>query len=512
MGINIQFLGAAGCVTGSQFLVTAGDRRVLVDCGMFQGSPQEVERNRMPFAFEPAQLDALLLTHAHLDHCGRTPALTRAGYRGPIYATRATADLTDIVLRDSAKLQVEFANRWNRRQARKAERAAEQADAETQTEAAANETDDETLPDRLRGATPEGKTEIREPLYDEHDVDRAMQLVRGVDYGDLVEVTDGVTAVFHDAGHILGSAIIELRVTDGGTTRTIVFSGDLGRSDTPILRDPTPIAHADHVLVESTYGNREHASHEQAIEDLVAVVREVSDDRGVMLIPAFAIGRTQELVWVLDDLVRDGRIPRVPLYLDSPMASKASGVYEEHPESYDDETKALLSSGDSPLRYPGQQFTDSVEESKAIRHANRPIMVVASSGMLTGGRIMHHLKDFLPDPASTLLFIGYQGEGTLGRHLQDGGRTARIDGQEIDVRCRVRSISGFSAHADQHELEAWLGHFGRAANAASDGGRPKTVFIVHGDPDAAEAFAARIHSSLGMQAHVARHRETVALG
>jgi metallo-beta-lactamase family protein len=236
----------------------------------------------------------------------------------------------------------------------------------------------------------------------------------------------------------------------------------------------------------------------------------VSADEGVLLVPAFAIGRTQEVIWVLDDLARQGRIPRVPLYLDSPMASRATSVYHDHPETYDEDTAALLRSGDSPLEYPGQQFTDTVEESKSIRHAKRPIMVVASSGMLTGGRIMHHLKDFLPDPKCTLLFIGYQGEGTLGRHIQNGGKTARIDGEEFPVRCRVRSISGFSAHADQHELEAWLRHFGAAGEGAG-GGRPKRVFIVHGDPDAAEAFAVRIRDGLGMQAHVARHREIVAL-
>jgi metallo-beta-lactamase family protein len=504
VGIEIQFLGAAGCVTGSQFLVSVGDRRVLVDCGMFQGSPEETERNRMPFAFDPSALDALLLTHAHLDHCGRVPALTRAGFRGPIHATQATVDLAEIVLRDSAKLQVEFAERWNRRRRRDAKEKA--AEVETEAAAAEDETDDETLPERLRSAPPEGRTETRAPLYDEHDVERAMAQTRGCRYGEEVAITDGVSAVFHDAGHILGSAIIELRVADGDSRHTIVFSGDLGRSDTPIIRDPTPIAHADHVVVESTYGNREHGPHDAAVDELVAAIAEVADDEGVLLMPAFAIGRTQEVIWVLDDLVRAGRIPRVPLYVDSPMASRATQVYEDHPEAYDEETGQLLRSGDSPLRYPGQQFTDSVEESKAIRHANRPIMVVASSGMLTGGRIMHHLKDFLPDPKCTLMFIGYQGEGTLGRHLQDGGKTARIDGQEVDVRCRVRSVSGFSAHADQHELEAWLGHFGR-----KNDGAPKRVFIVHGDPDAAEAFAGRIRESLGMEAHVARHRETIAL-
>ena len=507
MGISIQFLGAAGCVTGSQFLVTAGERRVLVDCGMFQGSPEEVARNQMPFAFNVKGLDALLLTHAHLDHCGRTPAMVRAGYRGPIHATRATVDLAEIVLRDSAKLQVEFSERWNRRQARKAAQAAERA-AEVESEAVAEEVDDETLPERLRSAPPEGRTDTRQPLYDERDVETTMQQMLGCDYGHEIAVAEGITAVFHDAGHILGSAIIELRVTDGDARRTIVFSGDLGRDESPILRDPTPLIHADAVVVESTYGNREHDPHDEAIEELVAAINEVSTDEGVLLVPAFAIGRTQDVIWVLDDLVRKGRIPRVPLYLDSPMASKATTVYVDHPETYDEETAALLRSGDSPLNYPGQHFTDSVEESKAIRNAKRPFMVVAASGMLTGGRVMHHLKDFLPDPKCTLLFIGYQGEGTLGRHIQDGGRTAKIDGQQIAVRCRVRVISGFSAHADQHELEAWLAHFGRAGEG---GDKPKRVFIVHGDPEAAEAFAGRIRSELEMDAYIPKHREAVAL-
>jgi metallo-beta-lactamase family protein len=498
VSITIQFLGAAGCVTGSQFLVETDRARVVVDCGLFQGSPEEIERNHLPFAYEPTELDALLLTHAHLDHCGRTPALVKAGFRGPIHATGATVDLAEIVLRDSAKLQVEFAERWNRRHAGEAE-----------SEAVAEETDDESLPERLRSTPPEGKTETRRPLYDERDVDQAMSQMRGCDYGDEVDVAEGIVAVFHDAGHILGSAIIELRITDADETRTIVFSGDLGRDGSPILRDPAPIAHADAVVVESTYGNREHADHDAAIDELVGAIREISDDEGVLLVPAFAIGRTQEVIWVLDELVRQERIPRVPLYLDSPMASRATTVYHDHPEIYDDETRELIASGESPLEYPGQQFTDSVEESKAIRSAKRPFMVVASSGMLTGGRIMHHLKDFLPDPRSTLLFIGYQGEGTLGRHIQNGAQSARIDGEEIPVRCRVRSVSGFSAHADQHELEAWLRHFGAASNGPN--GRPKRVFIVHGDPEAADAFATRVRDELGMEAHVPRHRERAGI-
>jgi metallo-beta-lactamase family protein len=500
MPISLQFLGAAGTVTGSQFLVTVGERSVLVECGMFQGSPEEVARNRLPFAFDASTLDAVLLTHAHLDHCGRLPALVRAGFRGPVYATNATVDLAEIVLRDSARLQVSFAERWKRHHPEEAQ-AAEESEALS--------VDDPDLPARLRSAPPEGRTETREPLYVEADVDQTMSQARGVDYGAEVQVADGISAVFHDAGHILGSAIIELRLSDGDVATTLVFSGDLGRGDTPILRDPAALGHADHVVIESTYGNREHGAQDEAIDELAAAVAEVSGDGGVLLVPAFAIGRTQELIWVLDDLIRGGRIPRLPLFLDSPMASRATRVYHDHPEAYDEETRALLESGDSPLEYPGQRFTDSVDESKAIRHARRPFMVVASSGMLTGGRIMHHLKDFLPDPRCTLLFIGYQGEGTLGRHLQDGGRTARIDGQEYEVRCRVRSISGFSAHADQSELEEWLGHFGRAPAGGS--AAPRTVFIVHGDPDAAEAFAERVRG-LGMRPHVARYLERVELG
>ena len=358
------------------------------------------------------------------------------------------------------------------------------------------------MPERLRQAAPEGKTRTRTALYRMADVDQTVRQFRSVEYGKVIEIVPGITAIFHDAGHILGSAIIELRLHDGDAATTVVFSGDLGRSDTPILRDPTPLAHAGYVLVESTYGNREHTDHEIAVNELVSAIAEVSDDRGVLLVPSFAIGRTQELVWILDELVRDGRVPRLPLYLDSPMASRASEVYLRHPEVYDAETAALLQSGQSPLEYPGETLTNDVEASKGIRTAPRPMMVVASSGMLTGGRILHHLKDFLPDPACTLLFIGYQGEGTLGRHLQNGGKTARIDGDEYPVRCRVRSISGFSAHADEHELTAWLAHFG---------GEPKRVFIVHGDPDAAEAFADRVRTELKMDPYLPKYRETVTL-
>ncbi len=505
MAITLQFLGAVGTVTGSQFLVTAGDRHVLVDCGMFQGSPDEVARNRIPFACDPKTLDALLLTHAHFDHCGRIPALVKAGFRGPIFATSGTADLTEIVLRDAAKLQEEAESRWRRKHPDQA--AAH--DAELAGEVAAVENNAE-MPATLRAAPAEGTTMTRFALYSMADVEQTVTQLKPVAYDAPVEVLDGVAATFRDAGHILGSSIIELKISDGGAETTIVFSGDVGRGETPILRDPTPISHADFVLVESTYGNREHAPHEQAIEELAKAINEVANDRGVLLVPSFAIGRTQELIWVLDELYRDQRIPRLPLYLDSPMASRASDVYLRHPEDYDEETAALLRSGDSPLNYPGETYTNEVDQSKGIRTQPRPLMLVASSGMLTGGRIMHHLKDFLPDPACTLLFIGYQGEGTLGRHIQSGAKVAKIDGVAYEIKCRVRVISGFSAHADEHELDDWLGSFVKAGGANGGDGKPKRVFVTHGDPDAAEAFATRIRA-MGLEAHVPAYLETVHL-
>jgi metallo-beta-lactamase family protein len=490
---TIDFLGAAGGVTGSQFLVTAGERRVLIDCGMFQGSPDEIARNRRPFDFAPEELDAVLLTHAHLDHCGRLPSLVKAGFGGRIHATAATVDLAEIVLRDSARLQGEFVSRWRRHHPD------EDPDGE-------DETDD------LEEAARAGRTETRQALYDESDVEQTLRQSSPAEYGEPIDVAEGISAVLHDAGHILGAAIIELRVRSADRELTIVFSGDLGRCNTPIIRDPARLPSADYVVVSSTYGDREHGPQAQLVDDLATAVQEVEHARGVLMVPAFAIGRTQELIWLLDHLVREGRVRRLPIYLDSPMASRATRVYYDHPEIFDDETRKLVMSGDSPLEYPGLEFTDTVAESKAIRRAERPFIVVASSGMLTGGRILHHLKDYLPDTASTLLFIGYQGEGTLGRHLQSGGQAARIDDAEYEVRCRVRSISGFSAHADRHELDAWVDHFGRdAGEGASGTSRPQRVFVVHGDPDGARAFAERIRHDLDLDAHVPRRGEQVTL-
>jgi Cft2 family RNA processing exonuclease len=531
---------------------------------MFQGSPNETIRNRVPLGFEPGELDAILVTHAHLDHCGMLPVVVREGFKGPIFLTSATAELTEIVLLDSGRLQEEFAkrhSRWERRHATEAVAAGEattlkyqaaleearRAEAEGHLPTTIEPIGREQPPDPVdslasTGAVPpdatpsseegametepgmadpevalreqpaELQTDLDAPLYVEDDAKLVMPLFRAVRYGHEVEVAPGILATFVDAGHILGSAIIRLVITEteGGEPTTIVFSGDLGRPSTPILRDPTVMTEADYVIVESTYGGREHEPSEEAVRLLAEAVHAVSDAAGVLLIPSFAIGRTQEIVWELDRLIDRGEIPLLPLYLDSPMASRASDIYRRHPEFYDEETKKLLEHGDTPLDYPNQTITRTVDESKAIATAARPYMIVASNGMLTGGRVVAHLRNLIDDPAATILFVGYQGVGTLGAHLQAGAKTVKLDGQVRQVHCRVRSISGFSAHADESELLDWLGNFARGRRPG-DPGYPRTVFLVHGDPEAQLAIAPKVEA-IGYRVHIPRWREQVELG
>jgi Cft2 family RNA processing exonuclease len=563
--MDLHFLGGATTVTGSRFLLTTPRASVLIDCGMFQGSPNESIRNRIPLGFDTKDLDAILITHAHLDHCGLLPIAVREGYRGPIYATKGTIELAGLVLLDSGRLHEEFAKRearWERRhpdEAAAEDRQKEATYAAAVDLAAAADSSEEAAVDlkgtqeapstvpmisgeagdageareagehvptsmepagtppppdpeaELRGQPPELIIDLDAPLYTEDDAAAVLPCFKPLDYDQELEVAPGVHATFLDAGHILGSAMIHLRVQeqDGGETRDLVFSGDLGRPNTPIIRDPTVVAAADYVIVESTYGGREHEPQDEAIRILAETVRLVSEAGGVLLVPSFAIGRTQEIVWQLDRLIERGEIPLLPLFLDSPMASKASDIYRHHTEYYDEETRRLLQTEGSPLDYPNQTITNSIHQSQAIESSPRPYMIVASNGMLTGGRVVGHLRNLIDDPGATLLFVGYQGEGTLGAHLQAGAKQVKLDGQVRDVRCQVRSISGFSAHADESEILAWLAHFA-AGKSKGAPGYPRRVFLVHGDPAAQLALEPKV-VGLGFETHVPKWHERVTL-
>jgi metallo-beta-lactamase family protein len=568
--MEIHFLGGATTVTGSQFLLVTDRARILVDCGLFQGGPNESVRNRVPLGFDPSTLDAILLTHAHLDHCGLIPQVVAQGFTGPVYATSATCELAELVLLDSGHLQEEFAKRearWERRHPDEAVlddkqeleayeaalKLAEEGEAPgselgvsiPQTTAASpplkpapeaatiasEATSEETAAATdvgasfgagiaqgvpvdhehdLRSQPPHVELDLDEPLYTVADARAAVEHFRPVDYDAEFEVVAGIRAVFQDAGHILGSAMIRVHASDaGGDERTLLFSGDLGRPGTPIIRDPTIQTDADYVLVESTYGGREHEPGDEANRILAETVRLVADSRGVLLVPSFAIGRTQEVVWQLDRMIDRGEIPLLPLYLDSPMASKATDIFRRHPEAYDDETAKLLADGETPLDYPNQTETRKLPESQAIANAPRPYMIVASNGMLTGGRVLGHLRNLIGDPDAVLLFVGYQGEGTLGAHLQQGAKEVRIDGQQREVRCQIRSISGFSAHADESELLEWLGHFA-AGKRPGDPGYPRRVFLVHGDPEAQIAIEPKV-AALGFDTTIPHWREVVQL-
>jgi metallo-beta-lactamase family protein len=470
--MRLHFLGAARTVTGSQYLLETDRARVVIDCGMFQGSPHDVLRNRVPFAYEPKTIDALLLTHAHLDHCGLIPHLTALGFRGPVYATRGTVELTRLVLLDSAKLQEEFAARHQRFARKHPDRALIEDRSAAAELAAAT---DEDAEEATRDAAPEALTYLREPLYTTPDATAALDRFKGLEYGTEVEIAPGVTATYLDAGHILGSAII---------------------------RDPTPVRDGDYLLVESTYGGRTHEPEEEAIRLLGEAVSATSGAKGVLLMPSFAIGRTQEIVYELDRLLAAGTMPHVPLYLDSPMADKATDIYRRYPEYFDDDAKALLAKSEAPLDYPGAVMVKDANASAALdAQGARPYMVVASNGMITGGRIVQHVKSLIGDAGMTLLFVGYQGEGTLGAQLQQGAKQVRIDGEDLAVACQVRSIDGFSAHADEPELLAWLRNFSVA---------PKLTFIVHGDPPAQAAFEPKV-KALGFATKVPEWREIVEL-
>jgi metallo-beta-lactamase family protein len=455
---SIRFLGAAGTVTGSRYLVrTEGGAVVLVDAGLFQGAKELRLRNWAPFPVEPSSLDAVVLTHAHIDHTGALPLLARRGLRARVWCTPATRDLCQLLLPDSARLQEEEAAYANK-----------------------------------RGYSKHAPRAL--PLYEEADALSALGLLDPLPYLSRREIAPGVSIAFRRAGHILGSATVEMEVAEPGRSPVrLLFSGDLGRYGAPILPDPDPAPGADELLVECTYGDKLHpGSPREALRDeiRVAVAR-----GGAIVVPAFAIGRTQEILYQLRALEQAGEIPELPMWVDSPMAVDATPIYLAHREDHDDEMARLVAEGADPLRPARLRFARSAEQSKAINREAGPCVILSASGMATGGRVLHHLAQRLPDPRSTVLLVGFQAEGTRGARLQAGEKEIRIHGEMVPVRARVATLSGFSAHADHAEMSRWLATLPRP---------PRRIFCVHGETSALQAEAARL-AAQGWNAVVPRH-------
>lgn len=439
--MKIQFCGGARTVTGSRHLVSVDHSTILLECGLYQGKRTESYAHNLDFPFNPADVDALILSHAHIDHSGNIPNLVKRGFRGPIYATRATVDLCEVMLRDSAFLQekdVEFVNKIRRR----------------------------------KNEPPV------EPLYTKEDAEAALELFQGVDYAEPFEVRPGVIATFRDAGHILGSAGILLEVNDSGRSRRLGFTGDLGRTDMPILRDPDYLRELDFLIMECTYGNRVHRVSEDVLEDLAKLVRSVSEQGGKIVIPSFAVGRTQLLVYLLHKLWDQNRIPDMPIYVDSPMAVNATEVFRRHPECYDRETqRVFVDNHKDPFGFGRLRYVRDVEASKRLNALNYPHIVISASGMAEGGRILHHLRNSVGNPKNVVMMVGYAAEHTLARRLMEGHRKIRIFGEEHAVRCQVVQFDDFSAHADRNGLLQFV--------RSQKPERLRHVFLVHGEEDQA---------------------------
>jgi len=467
MRIKLTFLGAAQNVTGSRHLLEAGGVRVLVDCGLYQERKFRA-RNWEAFPVRPKGIDAVLLTHAHLDHCGLLPKLVREGFAGPIYCTAATAEIARIVLLDSAHIQeedAEYKKRRHRREGRK-------------------------------GPYPVV------PLYTVAEAEAALPQFSPVRYEQPVEIGRGVEATFYDAGHIFGSSMIAVKVGSGRKERTILFSGDVGRQNMPIIEDPTRLKHADYVLVESTYGDRVHQSPENVEEELARVVKATREAGGNLVIPSFAVERSQDILYHLNELKLAKRIPDLKVFLDSPMAIRVTDVFEDHPELFDEEMSRRVGRNRSPFELRGLKMTRTAKESKAINHIRGTAVIIAGSGMCTGGRVKHHLVNNITRPESTILCVGYQAVGTLGRVILDGAEEVRILGQRYPVKARVERIGGFSAHADRDELLSWLSGLREA---------PRGVFVVHGEADSARHFGQYLRDKKGWDVTVPAYGDKITL-
>lgn len=450
MRMDLTFCGAAGQVTGSNYLLTSGRHKVLVDCGLFQGTSIADDENFKPFMYEPSEIEAVFITHAHLDHVGRLPKLYREGFRGKIYSTPATRDCAELILLDSEKLLCQAAMRHG-----------------------------------------------HDEFCTEGSVEHVMKLWHPVEYGKELQHNE-FFVTFIDAGHILGSSSIVVRAEG----KSIVFSGDIGNWPAPIIM-PTQLPPAvDYVVMESTYGNEVHQPLETRRDSLEEVIRETVHNGGVLMIPAFALERTQEILYFMNELFAEGRIPRVPVFLDSPLAIKLTSVYHKYRRYFNDAAREQIQDGDDIFNFPGLHLTLTAELSKAINDVPAPKIVIAGSGMSHGGRINHHQMRYLPDPNSTMLIIGYQAEGSLGRKIQDGARVVKIFGEEIEVNCQVRQITSYSAHADMPKLLQWV---------APTKDTVKHVFLVHGETDRSSHFVGLLRDQLGISASAAEMAQTVTL-
>ncbi|MBT4610270.1 MAG: MBL fold metallo-hydrolase [Gemmatimonadetes bacterium] len=464
--MRIQFCGGARTVTGSQHLLTINGRKLLLECGLYQGRRADANRINRSFRFDPASVDAMILSHAHIDHSGNLPTLVNAGFSGPIYATAATVDLCHVMLRDSAHLQnrdTTFANKIHRKR---------------------------------------GERGPVRPLYEIGDAEEAMRSFVGVQFDRAFDVIPGVRVTLRDAGHILGSAGVLLEVEEDGKQRRIGFSGDVGRRDVPILRDPNVLRDLDVLIMESTYGGRFHSPREDVEEELASTVREVTERGGRVIIPAFSVGRTQLIVYYLHKLFDEGRIPDVPIFVDSPLAKSATQVFRTHPECFDRETwDDFLNRDKDPFGFERLRYVATVEESKALnRFKHHPHIIISASGMAEAGRILHHLRNNISDPDSLVLLVGHAAEHTLARRLMDGAKTVKIFGEQHEVRCQVKTMDHFSGHADQSELLDYV--------SFNPPERLEHVFLVHGEFGPATKFQAALQVAGCQQVHIPEPGQT----
>jgi len=464
--MKIKFTGAAGTVTGSCHYIEIEDKKILLDCGLFQGKKEIDELNYEDFAFNPSEIDYLFLSHSHIDHSGRIPLLVKKGFQGKIYATKPASDLCSIMLMDSAHIQ-EVESEW-----------------------------------KTRKALRKGEEEVL-PLYNTKDAEESLKLFKPILYNQKIEIDKNITLRFKDAGHILGSAIIELWIKENGQEEKLVFTGDLGMKNKPILRNPDIIDDCDYLIIESTYGDRLHEEVENRTRNLVNILTDTIKKNGTVVIPSFAVGRTQDIIYELNKYYdgdgEEGKLLKdIPVYIDSPLATKATEIFNKNAQAFDKEARDYIMKGDNPLFFKNLHFTQSVDESKALNVSTDPKIIISASGMCEAGRIRHHLKHNLWRNNASVIFVGYQADGTLGRRLKDGEKEVKILGEEIKVNANIYSIEGFSGHGDRDDLLAWLKELKT---------KPKKTFIVHGEEDSREAFADTIEKQLGYETIIPKKDE-----